>query len=243
MHSSPRKSSGPSDDFLDELDGQNQETNNAAEPEQRTQEHILLLDLDETLVRSSKQKPTITGYGESRPVTFTENGEEIQMHVIDRPHLTDFITELAKQYKIYIYTASILEYAEAVVKSSEYSRLISGIYSRKDCKKTGENSFEKDVFAFGFDEKKLIFIDDWKSHTTHAPNNSINIKFFNGRQTDRELLKLKDFLVDLSKEVDVRCVADKYSKYTPKGLDSGVEEPEFKFVREKLITISPALLL
>eukprot|EP00331_Platyophrya_macrostoma_P007774 CAMPEP_0176430516 /NCGR_PEP_ID=MMETSP0127-20121128/14297_1 /TAXON_ID=938130 /ORGANISM="Platyophrya macrostoma, Strain WH" /LENGTH=238 /DNA_ID=CAMNT_0017812415 /DNA_START=82 /DNA_END=798 /DNA_ORIENTATION=+ len=238
MQPSPKKSSSHGNFEQDDQDDQNQETSKPEEPGNIPQDYVLLLDLDETLVRSSKQKPTIPGYGEARVITFMDNGEQTQMYVIDRPYLKEFITELSKKYKIYIYTSGIQEYAEAVVKSSDYSRLISGIYSRKDCKITSENSCEKDIFAFGFDEKKLVFIDDWKSHTTHAPNNSITIKYFSGRQSDRELLKLKDFLLELVQEGDVRCVADRYNEYRPKGLDSEVEEPDFKkLIRSQLISV------
>jgi len=238
MQPSPRKSSSPAEVELDDQDCQTQETSQPDEPEGCPQEHVLLLDLDETLIRSSKQKPTISGYGDSRLVTFVENGEQTRVYVIDRPYLKDFITEVSKKYKIYIYTAGTQEYAEAVVKGTECSQMISGIYSRKDCKMTCENSYEKDIFSFGFDEKKLVFIDDWKSHTTHAPSNSINIKFFSGRQSDRELLKLKGFLLELVQEADVRCVADRFNEYRPKGLDLCAEEPDFtKLLRSKLLTV------
>lgn len=238
MQTSPRKSSSYGDEEQASQGDQNQETSKPDEPDLKPQEHVLLLDLDETLVRSSKQKPTISGYGESRLVTFMENNEQMQMHVIDRPYLKEFINEVSKKYKVFIYTAGTQEYAEAVIQSSEYSRLISGIYSRKDCKITCENSFEKDIFSFGFDEKKLVFIDDWKSHTAHAPSNSINIKFFSGRQSDRELLKLKGFLLELVQEADVRCVADRYNQYRPQGIEMGPEEPDFKqLIRSKLITV------
>lgn len=186
------------------------------ETERTEKSHVLLLDLDETIIRSSKQKPTIPDYGEAKPVTYNDNEETCQVYVILRPFLKELLAEVSEKFKIYIYTASTAEYAEACVRSLELSSYLSGIFSRNDCKKTGENSFEKDIFSFGFDEKKLVFVDDWKSQTTHAPENSINIKFFSGRRSDNELLSLKDFLVDLSKEADVRCVADKFEKYRGK---------------------------
>jgi Dullard-like phosphatase family protein len=206
-----------------------------AETEPLERSHILLLDLDETIIRSSKQKPTFSDYGEAKPVTYNAKDETCQIYVILRPYLKEFLAEVSQKYKIYIYTASAPEYAEACIKNLELSNYLDGIFSRNDCKKSGDNSFEKDIFSFGFDESKLVFIDDWKSQTTHAPNNSINIKFFNGRRSDSELLKLKEFLIDLSEGSDVRCVADKFDKYRAKSMVSCSEAQGFLTIRQKLL--------
>jgi len=197
--------------------------------------HVLLLDLDETIIRSSKQKPTFSDYGEAVPVTYADKGETCQVYAILRPYLKEFLAVLSQKYKIYIYTASAPEYAEACIKTLELSSYLDGIFARNECKKSGESSFEKDIFSFGFDESKLVFIDDWKSQTTHAPRNSINIKFFNGRRSDSELLNLKDFLIELTEESDVRCVSDKFDKYRAKSPVSCSEAHGFLTERQKLL--------
>jgi Dullard-like phosphatase family protein len=196
--------------------------------------HVLLLDLDETIIRSSKQKPTFSDYGEATPVTYDDKDETCQVYVILRPYLKEFLAAVSQKYKIYIYTASAPEYAEACIKTLELSSYLDGIFARNECKKSGENSFDKDIFSFGFDESKLVFIDDWKSQTTHAPRNSINIKFFNGRRSDSELVKLKDFLIELTEKSDVRCVADKFDKYRAKSMVSCSEAHGFVTMQKLL---------
>jgi len=219
----------------EDSDGNIPQPNQTTKSEQLEKTHVLLLDLDETIIRSSKLKPTFSDYGEAKPITYNDKDELCQIYVILRPYLKEFLAEVSQKFKIYIYTASTPEYAEACIKNLELSSFLSGIFSRNECKKTSENSFEKDIFSFGFDESKLIFIDDWKSQTTHAPKNSINIKFFNGRSSDSELLKLKDFLRDLSEESDVRCVADKFDKYRAKSTASCSGEHGFVTLRQKLL--------
>lgn len=197
--------------------------------------HVLLLDLDETIIRSSKQKPTFSDYGEAFPVTYHDKEETCQVYAILRPFLKEFLAAVSLKYKVYVYTASVPEYAEACIKTLGLSSYLDGIFARNECKKSGDNSFEKDIFSFGFDESKLVFIDDWKSQTTHAPKNSINIKFFNGRRSDSELVKLKDFLIELTEESDVRCVSDKFDKYRANSMVSCSEAVGFVTMRQKLL--------
>jgi Dullard-like phosphatase family protein len=203
------------------------ETKQETEAEQTPQPYVLLLDLDETIIRSSKNKPTISDYGEAKAISYNDNDERCQVYVILRPYLEEFISEVSKKYKIYIYTSATAEYAEACLTNFDFGRSISGIFSRKNCKQTSNSNFEKDIFTFGFDETRLVFVDDWKSQTIHAPKNSLNIKFFNGRRSDTELLTLKDFLVELAEEPDVRSVTEKFEKFkakTNKKLASCLEE-------------------
>lgn len=234
--SSHQESSGSGlEQETDECDGIPLETSQDAALENSAKPYVLLLDLDETIIRSSRQKPTISDYAEAKLVSYMDNGEECQSWVILRPHVNELLSAVSQKYKIYIYTASTLAYAEACIKILETAGAISGIYSRTECKKTGDNSFEKDIFSFGYDESKLVFVDDWKGQTAHAPKNSINIKFFNGRRSDIELIKLTEFLLEVSEESDVRNAVEKYDKFRSKGFSSRLEEREFKPLRGQVL--------
>jgi Dullard-like phosphatase family protein len=191
---------------------------------------ILLLDLDETLVRVFTKKPDSPNYGQVNEVTYTTLDGLQTIYVIERPHLRELITQASQHYSIYIYTASLSEYAEAIVNQLEISKFILGIYSREHCKLVSENSYEKNIFSFGFEESSLIFVDDWKNQTTHAPENSINIQFFNGRSSDNELLQLNGFLTKVAKETDVRPVEEKYCEFKAErsGTSSPVESRQTK---------------
>jgi len=73
--------------------------------------YTLVLDLDETLVHTSTRK--LSGSIECK-VKF-KTGSEIRYWVKFRPFLNEFLQELDKYYNIIIFTASLSEYADAVL--------------------------------------------------------------------------------------------------------------------------------
>ena len=73
---------------------------------------ILVLDLDETLIHcsfdriNSDQVPVMINF--SNDVTHL-------MYLSIRPHCQKFLKELQKYYILYIYTASIKQYADSII--------------------------------------------------------------------------------------------------------------------------------
>lgn len=231
-HTGLRKSSCPSvEDNADSVStassntqSDKEEHDHGAEVVSQTKRHVLILDLDETIVRAFAENPKIPSYGDSKRITYTDC--EGQLHVsfiIARPHLRELLYEVFQHYRIFIYTAGLAQYAQAIIEALDISQYITGVYSRDQCKNISESFHQKDIFSFGFDEERLVFVDDWQEQTRHAPENSLTIKIFNGKKFDTELTTLKSFLLDLSKQEDVRSVSKRYAEFTQRGRASASE--------------------
>lgn len=70
-----------------------------------------MLDLDETLVHSSFKPPS----DPSLVLNVEIEGRTLQVFVLVRPGVSEFLTEMAKHYEIVIYTASLSKYADPLM--------------------------------------------------------------------------------------------------------------------------------
>ena len=73
---------------------------------------ILVLDLDETLIHCSFDRKN----SDQVPVMINFSNDVTQlMYLSIRPHCQKFLKELQKYYILYIYTASIKQYADSII--------------------------------------------------------------------------------------------------------------------------------
>lgn len=101
-----------------------QTTNRTLTSEQN--ELTIVLDIDETLVYTTEEPPSILDY-DYFCVDDCENGI---YYVYKRPHLDYFLTKVAQLGRIIIFTASEESYASQVIKNIGQTVIISGAYYR-----------------------------------------------------------------------------------------------------------------
>lgn len=91
----------------------------------------LVLDLDETLIHCNTQAGS--GCDVSIPVTFP-NGEVIKAPINLRPHVRQFLQEMASIFEVIVFTASHSCYADQVIDYLDPTRsLIRHRFYRESC--------------------------------------------------------------------------------------------------------------
>ena len=180
----------------------------------------LILDLDETLVYVSDVKiensPLKQIPFEYYVLDENENNinqminvenqtiEQANGYLIVRPGYNKFITEIKKYFdEIFIFTSSQYSYAEEIIKLIDKNKIISKIYSRKDCSFYND-IFYKDLNKIKKDLSRTIIVDNFPEAYLLQHFNGLPIPPFMGDPNDNELLKLIPILEQLSKVKDVR---------------------------------------
>ena len=180
----------------------------------------LILDLDETLVYVSDVKiensPLKQIPFEYYVLDENENNinqminvenqtiEQANGYLIVRPGYNKFITEIKKYFdEIFIFTSSQYSYAEEIIKLIDKNKIISKIYSRKDCSFYND-IFYKDLNKIKKDLSRTIIVDNFPEAYLLQHFNGLPIPPFMGDPNDNELLKLMPILEQLSKVKDVR---------------------------------------
>lgn len=159
-------------------------------------DRVLLLDLDETLIRS---EPYLEGTATRNPIiSVNVNETEIEHYeVYVRPYLKVFLEAMSQQFHVAVYTAGISNYAQRIVDVIDPERrYIQQIFSREHCLDT-ETIFIKDL-NFGTSEgaslDNVILVDNYVHSFALHLSQGVPIKPFYGDSQDRELLHLSDLL-------------------------------------------------
>lgn len=158
----------------------------------------LVLDLDETLIRSTATQPVGYSYDHIFPIEINEN--IYQVYVTKRPYVEYFLNQITRLYNVIIFTASTRPYADPVV---DLLGIKAPILYRDSCT-LHEGSYVKDLTHLGIDLKDVIIIDNSPASYQFQPENAIPIKDFMGDQNDVELLRMIPILCGLSIVDDVR---------------------------------------
>ncbi|KAL8270915.1 hypothetical protein Esti_005169 [Eimeria stiedai] len=161
----------------------------------------LVLDLDETLVRSTFAKPAFYTF----VIKVELDGKERPIYINKRPGVTLFLNEVAKLFEVVIFTASVSKYADPVVDQLDPTKLCSWRLFREYCTYM-DGVFVKDLSLLGRDLKNIVIIDNsTRAYLWHAEN-AIPIKSWFEDPHDRELLDLIPILKSLAFVHDIRPV-------------------------------------
>ena len=98
-------------------------------PKNKVGKKTLVLDLDETLVRSQFTAPP--KYDLKLPVCMENRIYEVFVAV--RPGTEDFLIEMAKHYELVIFTASLSKYANPLMDILDPDGLCTGRLFREHC--------------------------------------------------------------------------------------------------------------
>ena len=174
----------------------------------------LILDLDETLVHSSSHPLYYNGVLIQPDIFYTilfENKTH-DVYVLKRPYIKEFLNKMSKIFNIYIFTASIKEYAGPLLFKLDNNKLISKKMFRESCTLSKDNKYIKDLHILNENLKNVILIDNNPNSYRYNKCNGIPIKTWHFDKSDKELIKIIPFLTFLALVEDVR-------EYIPKVVD------------------------
>ena len=122
----------------------------------------LILDLDETLVHSSFNPLYYEGEIIQPDIFFKilfENKTH-DVYVLKRPYIKEFLNKMSKIFNIYIFTASIKEYASPLLVKLDENKLISKVLFRENCTLSKDKKYIKDLHILEENLKNVILIDN-----------------------------------------------------------------------------------
>lgn len=162
----------------------------------------LVFDLDETLIHCNADQ---NGPCDARiPVTFP-NGDTIMAGVNIRPFAREMLSELAQDFEIVVFTASHSCYANPVVDFLDTEKVVKVRLFRENCSQITDGLYTKDLSVFGDRSlTDIILVDNAAYSFVMQLGNGVPIIPFYDEKSDRELLKLKSFLLTLRRDTDVR---------------------------------------
>lgn len=171
-------------------------------PANKVGKKTLVLDLDETLVRSQFQEPA--KFDLKLPVRMGDI--EYQVYVAVRPGTHEFLEEMYKYYELVIFTASLSKYANPLMDILDPKGLCTARLFREHCTFEHDKVFVKDMSLLGRRIEDVILIDNSPNSYRPQPENAIPILSWYEDPSDTELFKLMPFLAGLSRVPDVRKV-------------------------------------
>lgn len=162
---------------------------------------LLVLDLDETLVHSS-----------FKPVQDADFFVDIELdntihrvYVRKRPGVDLFLKEVAKEYELVVFTASLSKYADPVMDVLDPERYVCARLFREHCVYHSGN-YVKDLTKLGRPMDQIIIVDNSPFSFMFQPENAIPITSWFQDKSDWELYLLIDFLNDMADCADVCTV-------------------------------------
>lgn len=170
-----------------------------------SQEKILLvLDLDETLVYSTKAKLC-------EPEDFIIE----DYFVYKRPGLDDFLKYAEQNFSVAIWTSSTEDYAEEVVKNIfPQNYPLQFIYGRTKCTITFLYELNEYIYAKNLSKlkrknyslEKILMVDDSPEKLRRNYGNHIRVEPFVGSKNDIELYQLIKYLERIKLRDNVRSI-------------------------------------
>ncbi|GLU22804.1 hypothetical protein SLE2022_388520 [Rubroshorea leprosula] len=167
----------------------------------------IVLDLDETLIHSSPDRPPKSYDFVVRPEI---EGKTVTMHVLKRPGLDEFLKELSEKFEVVVFTAGLKPYASLVLDNLDpEGKIFTHRLYREACKEI-RGRYVKDLSELGRDLGEVVIVDDNPKSYSLQPGNAIPMKAFVDNMEDRELEKLMVFFRQCSVFRDIREAVRQY---------------------------------
>ena len=194
---------------------------------------ILVLDLDETLVHADfseefsnekydaiikfKSKNEKNEIFEDDDSTSSEiDDDEISVGIFERNGVKEFFEEVSKYFDVGIFTASVKEYADAVISFLDpENKFVKFRLYRNNCINFNDSFFVKDLRIFkNIDLRKIILIDNSMYSFAAQINNGILINSFFNDKNDTELNNALEYLINyILPAEDVREVNENFFNF------------------------------
>ena len=202
---------------------------------------ILLLDLDETLIHAdfdeeflgdksnkydaiikfkSKKEENYENFVDNDSTWCSRDLDEDEIHSVGifvRNGVNEFLKEVNKYFDVGIFTASVKEYADAVISFLDpENKLIKFKLYRNNCINFNDAFTIKDLRIFkNVDLKKIILIDNSMYSFAAQINNGILINSFFNDKNDTELNNALEYLINyILPADDVREVNEEFFNFS-----------------------------
>lgn len=162
----------------------------------------LVLDLDETLVHSTRAVASPPSAGD----TLTVAVEGVLYSVAKRPHVDEFLSMVSQWFNLVVFTASLKAYADPVVDLLGPPLISARRMYRSACTKRHDGGYIKDLDLLGIPSNKVVVLDNSPVSFSNHRDNAILISGWTNDANDRELLYLLPLLDALRNVHDVRSV-------------------------------------
>ena len=179
---------------------------------------LLILDLDETLIHVDFDyilKDKIVNY--DKILYFdSEDEENIDIPLIIRPGLYEFLDYASKEFELIVFTASEKEYADAIINYIEkYKKYFKMRLYRNHCIYIEPGLYIKDLRIFSGYKKMedIIIVDNSLFSFANQLNNGILITSFFEDKNDNFLINVKDYLEYIKDEKDIREINKESFKF------------------------------
>ena len=158
----------------------------------------LVLDLDETLVHSSFKPVPNPDF----VIPVEIDGTVTDVYVLKRPWVDYFMEEVAKQYEVVVFTASLAKYADPLLDLLDKNKTVKHRLFRESCY-LYQGNYVKDLTSLGRPLERTIILDNSPHSYAFQPMNALPISSFIDDPTDTDLLDATPLLVDLATVADV----------------------------------------
>lgn len=156
--------------------------------EKRGPRKTLVLDLDETLVHSTSQGSRTHDH----VVEVVLDGHLCIYFVHKRPYVDYFLEKVTQWFDVYIYTASLPEYADPVIDflESHPARVLPRRLFRQHCSARDGGHYVKDLAIAQPDLARVAIIDNCP--TSYLDHAGILASFFGDRSIDYQTLQTEN---------------------------------------------------
>lgn len=155
----------------------------------------VVLDLDETLVRSYSQDDVPVHLEMARQLIKLEvdcvsnSGSCSKVVSFLRPGLFEFLERVSRLANVYVYTAGDADYARPLIQMLDRDcRFFLGSYFREATVATSVHDHVKDLTRLGVDLTRTVLVDNNPYSFLLQPDNGILCESFYGEPDDRQLL-------------------------------------------------------
>lgn len=197
--------------FLKKLNLKNYSPNGKKITLTPTSKKTLIFDLDETLIHCNEDQNTKSDI--QIPIIFP-TGEKISAGINIRPFAIEILEEMSEFFEIIIFTASHYCYANPVIDFLDKKKVVSRRLFRDHCSQIAPGLFTKDLRVMqGRDLCNVILVDNAAYSFLPQVFNGVPILPYYRGKKDRELFRLKEFLIGIKDCVDVRECIRKHFKW------------------------------
>jgi len=167
-------------------------------PDNFKKQYTLVLDLDETLIHSDFDYKYVN---HDEILEFYYENETVQIPLILRPGVKQFLLSIRDMYNIIVFTAGKKEYADCILNYLDpENNIFKYRMYRENCISLNNKVYIKDLRILGsLDLGKIIIIDNSIYSFANQLSNGILVTSFYNDKSDNELFNLMNYLDCLSK--------------------------------------------
>eukprot|EP00033_Pygsuia_biforma_P002893 GCRY01003191.1.p1 GENE.GCRY01003191.1~~GCRY01003191.1.p1 ORF type:complete len:287 (-),score=25.30 GCRY01003191.1:299-1159(-) len=170
-----------------------------APPTAKTARKTLVLDLDETLVHSTLTAKDFPPH-DCKVEVFIKPLSRL-FYTYKRPHVNQFLKTVGQWYEVVIFTASLEQYADPILRFIDETKVIRRKYYRESCRQG-----RKDLSLVRNDLSQVLIVDNSPICYEGYQHNACPIEPWFDDYADEALLDLLPFLELLHRVQDVRSI-------------------------------------